>query len=152
MADEPESTSDIPTGPHIQIAALCENVLQEPNGVLSLIRIVDRITVTAPPGAPQSMPPTPIHLKAVIALKSDMARGRLMVGFRPQKPSGIYLDEVVSPVLFEGADRGNNLILDLRLQVEEEGLYWFEVLIEKRVVTRIPLRIVYAPFAVQAPQ
>ena len=152
MAENPGSTSDIPSGPHVQIAALCETVLHEPNGVLSLIRVVDRITVSAPPGAPASMPPAPISLKAVIALKSDAARGRAMVGLRPQKPSGIYLDAVVSPVLFEGEDRGNNIIIDLRMETDEEGLYWFDVLIDGRVITRMPLRIVYAPFAIQTPQ
>lgn len=150
MADESDSTRDIPRGPHVQLAALCENVLQESSGVLSLIRIVDRLTMSATPGAPSSMPTAQIHLKAVIALKSDTARGRSKVGLRPQKPSGIYLNEVISPVLFEGEDRGTNLIIDLNLELDEEGLYWFDVLVDDRVVTRMPLRIVYAPFAIQA--
>ena len=152
MTEQPESTRDLPMGPHVQIAALCETVLLEPTGVLSLIRIVDRITISATPGASASMPLTQINLKAVIALKSDTARGRAMVGLRPQKPSGIYLEGIVSPVLFEGEDRGSNIITDLRMEIDEEGLYWFDVLVDDRVVTRMPLRIVYAPFAIQAPQ
>jgi hypothetical protein len=152
MAEGADTAREISSGPHIQVAAICENVLQEPNGVLSLIRIIDRIMISATPGAPASMPTTQFHFKAVISLKSDSARGRSMVGLRPQKPSGIYLNEVASPVLFEGEDRGNNLIIDLNLEFDEEGLYWFDVLIDGRIVTRMPLRIVYAPFAIQAPQ
>jgi len=34
-------------GPHIQIAAICEKALQEADGVLSLVRIIDRFFVTA---------------------------------------------------------------------------------------------------------
>jgi len=35
------------TGPHIVNATFCEKVLIEPDGVLSLIRLVDRFTQTA---------------------------------------------------------------------------------------------------------
>lgn len=149
MSQDRDHRRDLPQGPHVQLAALCETALLEASGVLSLIRVVDRITIGATPGAPESMPRTSIHLKAVVALKSDTARGRAMVGLRPQKPSGIYLDTVSSAVLFEGEDRGANIITDLKLEVEEEGLYWFDVLVDDRVITRMPLRIVYAPHSIR---
>lgn len=48
------------------------------------------------------------------------------------------------PVLFEGEERGVNIFLNLNFQPkEEEGLYWFDVLLEGTVVTRIPLRVLY---------
>lgn len=152
MSQESQDAPEVPSGPHVQIAALCESVLQETNGILSLIRVVDRITINATPGAPMSMPRASIALKAVIALKADTARGRALVGLRPQRPSGINLDAIYSPVLFEGEDRGVNVIIDLRMDVDEEGLYWFDVFIEDRVITRMPLRIVYAPTAILTPQ
>jgi hypothetical protein len=45
--------------------------------------------------------------------------------------------------LFEGEDRGVNLILNLNIVVDQEGVYWFNVLLEDQFVTRIPLRIFY---------
>jgi len=32
------------TGPFVSVAAFCENVIEDKSGVLSLIRVVDRLT------------------------------------------------------------------------------------------------------------
>jgi hypothetical protein len=45
--------------------------------------------------------------------------------------------------LFEGEDRGVNVVLDLNMTVEEEGLYWYDVDIDGTAITRIPFRVVY---------
>jgi hypothetical protein len=42
-----EERAGMTGGPHIQIAAICEKALQEADGVLSLVRIIDRFFVTA---------------------------------------------------------------------------------------------------------
>jgi hypothetical protein len=63
-----------PGGPYLQTAVLCEKVLQEQDGVLSLVRIVDRIISTAlGPDPPEDMPPVAVNLTAVIVLKSGQA-------------------------------------------------------------------------------
>jgi hypothetical protein len=53
------------------------------------------------------------------------------------------LPEQLIPVLFEGEDRGANLILALNMVVDQEGVYWFNILLEEELITRIPLRILY---------
>ena len=54
-------------GPYLSVAVLCEKVLREADGVSSIIRIVDRITVSAKgKEAPPDMPPVPVNLTAVI--------------------------------------------------------------------------------------
>ena len=50
---------------------------------------------------------------------------------------------VAPNVVFEGEDRGTNLILTLNIVVDQEGVYWFDVLLEDELLTRIPLRILY---------
>lgn len=47
------------------------------------------------------------------------------------------------PVFFEGQDRGVNVVLNINFAAEEEGIYWFDVLLHEQLVTRIPLRILY---------
>lgn len=65
-----------PGGPYLAMALLCEKVLREADGVLSLIRIVDRITVSfSGPDAPVQMPPAPVNLTLVVGFKSGFARG-----------------------------------------------------------------------------
>ena len=141
-------------GPYLQAAALCEKVLQEQDGVLSLIRVVDRIIHSAiGPGAPDEMPPVPVNLTAVILLKSGEARGRYEARIQLEAPSGQEIGDPVSlPVLLEGEERGVNLIVAIGFQAEQEGLYWFNVrFVDPRVpdqqvlLTRMPLRIVYQP-------
>ncbi len=132
-------------GPYLQAAIFCERVLQEQDGVLSVIRIVDRLTVTASgPQPPDQMPPTLINLSTVITLKSGFARGSYALRLIPTTPSGKQLRETSVGVLFEGGeDRGVNVLLNIQLQAEEDGLYWFDVLLADQLLTRMPLRLVY---------
>jgi hypothetical protein len=131
-------------GPHLAVAVLCEKVLKEEDGVLSLIRIFDRFTHTQTgPDAPEQMPPFTINAWLVITLKAGAARGRNSVRLVPEAPSGLTLPSAQMPVLFESEDRGVNLVFQLNFQAEMEGLYWFDVFIEDRRLTRVPLRVVY---------
>ena len=138
-----------PTGPHLKAAVLCEKVIEDKRGVLSLIGIVDRFTQTAiGPGAPNEMPTLKVSASAVIMLVSDEAQGRHDVQLSIRKPSGISQELGSASVLFEGQDRGANLVVQLELVLEGEGLHWIEVrLDDEELLTRMPLRVVYGRMA-----
>ncbi len=129
-------------GPFVQIAALCEKVLHEQDGVVSLIRIVDRYTVAAPQ---KGKPLTPIQPTAVILFKAGFATGKYLVKLKVHTPSGKILPEQEFPVLFEGHDRGAGIVAVMNLALEEEGLYWIDVILQDNPapITRIPLRILH---------
>lgn len=128
------------------MAVLCEKVLTEQDGTISVIRIVDRITLSsAGPDVPDEMPATPVSLHAVVAFRSGAARGRYNVKLRPEDPSGHQLPALEMPVHFEGEERGANLIVNFNFVAEHEGLYWIDVLFQEEPVTRIPLRVIYQP-------
>jgi hypothetical protein len=130
-------------GPYVQMATLCERALQEADGVLSIIRAVDRIVVTAEGSdVPTELPQGNLQLTLVIILKSDDARGRHPVSLRIQQPSGVFLPERTFDAMFEGEERGVNVILQLQLEALE-GLYWFDVAVNQQLLTRVPLRIMY---------
>jgi|SRR5581483_9393294 len=134
-------------GPYLLVAALCEHVIEDKRGVLSLIGLVDRITHTATgPEPPRLMPPVTVNLHLVITLKSGAARGRSEIRIGLIEPSGMKAPaDLVHPVYFEGEDRGVNILTRLNLELDKEGLYWFEVSHEGRLLTRVPLRILYQP-------
>jgi hypothetical protein len=137
-------------GPHLAAAIFCERVIEDKDGVLTAIRMVDRITVTATgPAPPPEMPPTVIDLTALISLKSGDARGRYTIRLRGEAPSGQPLPTADNPVHYEGDERGANLVIRMALQVDLEGLYWFDVLHvdhdNERLLTRMPLRLIYQP-------
>lgn len=130
-------------GPYVQVATLCEKALQEADGVLSIIRVVDRMIVTAQGSeVPTELPQGHLQLTLVVTLKSDDARGRHPVSLRIQQPSGVYLPERTFDVMFEGEERGVNLILQLQIEALE-GLFWFDVAINQQLLTRVPLRVMY---------
>jgi hypothetical protein len=132
-------------GPHLSAAFFCEKVIEDKEGVLSAIRIVDRIIHSAiGAGTPDAMPPVSVALTLLIGLKSGSARGRHDIGITAEQPSGIRrrIAEALT-VLFEGEERGANLILNLQWVAEQEGLYWFNVELDGRTITRVPLRVVY---------
>lgn len=130
-------------GPYVQLATFCEKVLQEQDGVLSIIRAIDRIILTGAEGAPSELPEGgTLQLTLAVALKADDAQGRHPVALRVQSPSGVFLPEQRFDVMFEGGERGVNLILNLGLEAVE-GLYWVEIVVSDSLVTRVPLRVMY---------
>jgi hypothetical protein len=141
------------TGPWIATAVICDQVLQEADGVFSAIRMVDRLTQSASgPAVPENMPPVTVNRKLLVTLKADKARGRHKVLLRPEKPSGEKMATIDMPVHFEGEERGVTLVVELQLALDEEGLYWFDLYLERSdedgddvLLTRVPLRLVYQP-------
>lgn len=136
------------SGPYVQVAAFCERVLEEKDGVLSLIRVIDRIVHTATgAAAPREMQPFEYQLILVLMLKTGQARGAYDLSVVRELPSGIR-EESQAPVFrvhFEAeGDRGYNLVLQIQQVFEQEGLYWFDVLLDGQLLTRLPLRVVYA--------
>jgi hypothetical protein len=127
--------------PFVQIATICQSPLQETSGFLSLIRIVDRVPVG---GLTDDMPPQPLNqLFIVVVLKSGPMRGKYKCSIVPETPSRKRLPGLEMNVLFEGEERGIALVSPLTIVAEEEGLYWFDVILEQDLLTRIPLRVMY---------
>lgn len=136
-------------GPFLQAAALCEKVLHETDGVMSLIRIVDTITHTEQgPNAPQEMPQIRYPLTLVISLKAGVSRGRHEVTVTPELPSGETLPAMIMAVQMEGEARGVNLVAGIDIPYRMEGLYWFDVRFDGQRLTRVPLEVRYARLTV----
>jgi hypothetical protein len=127
-------------GPFLNVAVLCEKILQEKDGVLSIIRMIDRVQVE---GSAEEMPPIPFQCFVVVALKAGIARGKYTIKITPHSPSGVRLPAAELPALLEGEDRGAGVVFNLNIEIREEGLYWFEVQVQDVLVTKIPLRFVY---------
>ena len=139
-------------GPYIQVAAFCDRVLQEGDGVLSLIRVVDVITHTvAGQGTPEEMPPVTYPLNLVLTLKAGRARGRHELTITPELPSGEALPPVTASVRFEGEGRGTNVISKIQMEFRFEGLYWFNIRLDNRILTRLPLEVRYARMSLGGP-
>ncbi|MBA7637977.1 hypothetical protein ES703_45626 [subsurface metagenome] len=131
-------------GPYIQMAGLCEQVIEDKTGALSLIRIIDTLAHTeARPDAPVEMPPVTYPMKMVIMLKSGRARGRHELKITPELPSGESKPPIVRSIHMEGEERGVNNIVNMVFTFTMEGLYWFNIYLDDSPLTKIPLRVKY---------
>lgn len=72
---------------------------------------------------------------------------------RPHEPDGTALPDNDVPVSFTGSDpgQGANILINMNLGVRHEGMYWFDVFLNDRMISRIPLRIEYRPAEGQLP-
>ena len=124
--------------PHLIAGLLCEKVLQEKDGSLTVVRIADRVTYDRPEGLPESAE-IGIALAGLVAIKSGSIKGAFNLRIVINSPSGKRQEGPLMPVVLEGGDQGQNFILNFSIGLKEEGVYWFDVMFEDEVLTRIPL-------------
>lgn len=139
---KPESAP--PTGPFLVAALICDRVLQEKDNVLSLVRIIDQLTHTVVgPSMPDELPKVSYNLTFFLSFKSGRARGRQTVALIMEDPSGIRKRVVSQSMQLEGENRGANLVIQSNITFNMEGIYWFDVLLEEQLVTRMPFKVMY---------
>lgn len=140
-------------GPYLTTATFCEQVLQEATGVISLIRIVDRMTITSTGAdAPEEMPPAQLNWTLVITLKSGDARGSHPVKIVPQLPSGETKSPLIMSVHLEGDNKGQNIISRMTMDLEMPGIYWFNIYVDDQLLTKVPLEVIYSRIVTPGPQ
>jgi hypothetical protein len=131
-------------GPWLLLAVVCQTALVENNGQLSIIRIFDRMVV---PGTAEQMGQTTINFTIVVIFKAGELYGNHKIGIQPYTPNNEPMPPMEFPALFEGQERGIQIILPIGFPVSEDGLYWFDVSVNGQRYTRIPLRIIYQQIA-----
>jgi hypothetical protein len=136
----PESDEIRAPRPWVQIAAICHTALIENTGQMSVIRVTDRIAVA---GTTPEMQPQPLQLTVAILLKSGEMRGQYNVRIRCTSPQGQETLGQEIMFLFEGGDRGVQVVLPMAMVATEPGTYWFDVLVEGELLTRMPLTVLY---------
>lgn len=139
-------------GPFIQLAAICEQVIEGKDGTLSLIRVIDMWTsVAVGHDAPASLPPFDLFARFVLGLKAGAARGRFTYRLEMSAPSGLRIHLHSFDATFRGnPGEGVNIVSELRLPIAEEGLYWLDVIQQVPEIegsatlrSRAPLQVVY---------
>lgn len=131
-------------GPYLQAAFFCERLLEESDGVLSAIRIVDLVTVQGGGPSAQAEPPL-VNLTLFIVFKGGGASGSYDLTVTMEGPSRnptVPPQRHTQTVVFYGTeDRGVTVIMPVAMTVDEEGVYWFGIYLGERLVTRLPLRV-----------
>ncbi len=132
-------------GPWVSFAVLCEKTIEDKAGRLSLINIVDQVNYTPPQGENLSgqIPALTVKLIAAVGFKGGVLKGPSSIKLGLVKPNGESGPTLTVSTLFQGEERGTNLLTEMNLILSEEGLYWVEVYVADQFMTRIPLRLAY---------
>lgn len=130
--------------PYIMAALICEKVLRE-DTIPSLIRIVDSVRLPEG-GRPPLGSVFELPLTITIMFKRGEAGSRVNFEISWILPSKQKILAARSSLVLQGPPQaGGNLNMPVRLQWGGEGLYWFDVSLNGRTVTRIPLFVEIGP-------
>ncbi len=128
-------------GPYLVTAVFCDNTIEDKTGVLSIIRIIDRVEIITPSVQP---PNFKVLLKTslVVSFRSGDAKGNYDVILTIQPPDKDEQPLGKLPLLFQEPAQTANLMVNLNLGIQRSGVYWFSVYLGERFITRTPLTIV----------
>lgn len=127
--------------PYAVVATFCENVIEGKDGTLSLIRVVDNITVTLGPDH-ERYPPLVAHAVLATILRSGEAQGLYTLKFILRPPSGEERQSPDMPIEFTGEERGINIRAEFVFPVTMPGLYWVDLMVDGEKLTSVPLRLI----------
>ena len=131
-----------PLAPSLRIGALCERVLEEKDGTLSIIRLIDRVIITAEgKDVPKELPPGQVPLTAIMSWFNGLGNyeARIHVDF----PDSSSFESPTLPFYLDSLDKVQNLIVRLVLPVKRPGVYWFNFVLGDEIKSRVPLRVIY---------
>ena len=135
---------DPDTGPFLKAALFCSDTIEGKDGVLSLIRVIDRLTVAAGgEQVPTHMPRVRQPVKLVLMFVSGRAKGTHDLAIKIERPDTEVRDFWAGTIFLEGEDRGANVVIETEIELDVEGLYWFDVYFGGDRVTRMPFRVIY---------
>ena len=133
--------------PYVQTAVFCEQILDQTEGVVSAIRIFDRLNLLSqpepPPGTPPGAQPV-VMVKILLMLKSGPVRGRRTIRIVYEAPKGQSDELHRGPAEFQGKENGVVIHGPVAIPMHGEGLYWCNIFVDDVQITRMPLRVAYA--------
>lgn len=127
--------------PFVVVACLCEKVLTEPDGVMSLIRVVDQYQVAAPPAVVDRLNP---HLMVTLVLNIK-ANGHVGTHEIAIQLVGQTKSEEPRKLMFEfpeGPLSAINVVTEVSIgEVKNYGEKRFDVFFDGEFLTSVPFRV-----------
>jgi hypothetical protein len=135
---------EYPPGPWVLVAALCERQLIDSDNLLSMIRMLDHLTVTTNnPEMMQNPPSVTASATVVIVLAGTAEHDGGLFTLQFNNPNGSVERGEAIPLRFSDSGRPTRVTVNLTMVFREAGTYWIDVLFGGRALTRIPIRIQY---------
>ena len=134
-------------GPYLTAALLCERVIEEKDGSLTAVRLVDQLTIE--PGSSEPNVVTvvvPLRLSLLVSIREGEVDHPYDVSITVLDPSGTERKlKPAGQMLVAGPVAGGNFIAHLMFSPQLEGMYFFEIELDGEFLSRVPLNVVRQP-------
>jgi hypothetical protein len=129
--------------PYVAAAFFCERIIIEDDDGVSLERMVTDVTASVRADSHMPTPTLRFPLKLYLRFWTGPASGEKMVSLECMTPSGKTEVLKEDPMLFDKETLGPAANLTVDIVAPEQGIYWFTIRVNRKIATRIPLRITY---------
>ena len=134
-------------GPFLAAAFFCETTMEDKqDGAISAIRMVDQLTLNLAPSTPPEVPSKktklPVYIAGLLSFKTGDAPGDHVLSVVVHSPSGKSQEFLKQTLPFSKPPHGGaNLRLNNVIHVYKGGLFWFDIFLDGKRMTRMPLQI-----------
>jgi hypothetical protein len=129
-------------GPHLSAALFCDQILEEKEGTLSAIRIVDTLTLRIPQSTPTGQK-VPVEVWMLLMVKSGDSPGKHEVRVDMLSPTGRL--NRGKPQVYDLSEQpygGINLRLMVTIAVKKGGVFWAKTYLDGKLIANTPLYII----------
>lgn len=129
-------------GPYVVVAAFCRDIIEQADGATTLVGVTNAVEAEADDDGEFS-----VDLTMFLSVRAGARRGKHEIVVRPLTPSGSpAFPPGAFPISFDGPASGAEVQVRVGFAVEEQGTYWFDVLLDdEQMLTRSPLKIRFGP-------
>jgi len=121
--------------PYVSMAAVCEKILDEKDGVISLIRIVDNFNVTS--NSEQRMA---VNVRGVVQFRGGPET--FPVELTCHAPDGAVVAKATSVVPLDGRElSAHHLVFDIPVLISGDGTYVIKVHRDQELLRQLPFHL-----------
>jgi hypothetical protein len=140
--------SDPVLGPFVGLAVLCQHVERKPDGSMDVLGIVEGVLLDPPrPSEADPLELRPVAvlpLRLVVSLRAGGCLGSYEVGVAGRYPAGNLGPSTGVRIEFNAERPTATINVPLELEVHEPGTYRFDISVGGRLLTTVPLRVVFS--------
>jgi hypothetical protein len=132
------------SGPYVAMAVFCQRLDRQPDGTVDVVGVVDGISLSrdALPGGDSIDAAAPVvRLLGLVSIRAGAVRGRHTLALRGHFPDGEMGAALTRPIELTDQAPGATIGFPFELEAREAGTYWFDVLFDDALLTRVPLLV-----------
>jgi len=132
-------SAPLQSGPYVALAVFCTRIDRQTDGTTDVIGVVESLNLDSPFAPP--MTNNSLIMTAVVSVRGDTMRGAFPLAIRGHYPDGTPGTTLSQLVEFSDAQPTATIALPIQIAIGELGEYWFDVMLDQRLLTRVRLDV-----------